>query len=57
MSDRGVVIVGGGLAAHRCARTLRKEGYEAPIRIVCGENEIPYDRPPLSKAHLSGSGR
>lgn len=55
MSDRGVVIVGGGLAAHRCARTLRKEGYEAPVRIVCGENEIPYDRPPLSKAHLSGS--
>ncbi len=55
MSDRGVVIVGGGLAAHRCARTLRKEGYGSPIRIVCGENEIPYDRPPLSKAHLSGS--
>ncbi len=54
MSDRGVVVVGGGLAAHRCARTLRKEGYDAPIRIVCGENEIPYDRPPLSKAHLSG---
>ncbi len=54
MNDRGVVIVGGGLAAHRCARTLRKEGYEAPIRIVCGEKEIPYDRPPLSKAHLSG---
>ncbi len=55
MSDSGVVIVGGGLAAHRCARTLRKEGYDSSIRIVCGENEIPYDRPPLSKAHLSGS--
>ncbi len=55
MSDPGVVMVGGGLAAHRCARTLRKEGYDRPIRIVCGENEIPYDRPPLSKGHLSGS--
>ncbi len=51
-----MVIVGGGLAAHRCARTLRKNGYEGPVRIVCGEDEIPYDRPALSKACLSGSG-
>ena len=28
MEDQGVVIVGGGLAAQRCAETLRRRGYE-----------------------------
>lgn len=55
MKDQGVVIVGGGLAAQRCAETLRRRGYEAPVRIVCAEPEAPYDRPPLSKAVLAGS--
>ncbi|HEU4599944.1 MAG TPA: FAD-dependent oxidoreductase [Solirubrobacterales bacterium] len=54
MKDPGVVIVGGGLAAQRCAETLRRGGYEAPVRIVCGEEEMPYDRPPLSKGVLAG---
>lgn len=54
MSGQGVVIAGGGLAAQRCAETLRSRGYEAPIRIVCGEAEAPYDRPPLSKGVLRG---
>jgi NADPH-dependent 2,4-dienoyl-CoA reductase/sulfur reductase-like enzyme len=49
-----VLIVGGGLAAQRCAETLRARGHEGPIRIVCGEPEAPYDRPPLSKALLAG---
>jgi NADPH-dependent 2,4-dienoyl-CoA reductase/sulfur reductase-like enzyme len=51
----GVVIVGGGLAAQRCAETLRRRGYEAPVRIVCAEAEGPYDRPPLSKDVLAGA--
>ncbi len=55
MTTSGVVIVGGGLAAQRCAETLRKRGFEEPIRIVCGEEAPPYDRPPLSKELLSGS--
>ncbi len=56
MSARGagIVIVGGGLAGQRCAETLRSAGYEDPIRIVCAEAELPYDRPPLSKALLAG---
>ncbi len=57
MKDDGVVIVGGGLAAQRCAEGLRRRGYEAPVRIVCAEPEPPYDRPPLSKAGAGGSGR
>jgi NADPH-dependent 2,4-dienoyl-CoA reductase/sulfur reductase-like enzyme len=55
MKDHGVVIVGGGLAAQRCAEALRRAGYGAPVRIVCGEAEAPYDRPPLSKGVLAGA--
>jgi NADPH-dependent 2,4-dienoyl-CoA reductase/sulfur reductase-like enzyme len=55
MKDQGVVIVGGGLAAQRCAEGLRRRGYEAPVRIVCAEPDPPYDRPPLSKAVLAGT--
>jgi len=55
MSDRGVLIVGGGLAAQRCAETLRRRGYEGAVRMVCAEPDPPYDRPPLSKELLAGS--
>src|SRR5436190_1253138 len=50
-----IVIVGGGLAGQRCAETLRREGYDGGIRIVCAEARRPYDRPPLSKQVLLGS--
>jgi NADPH-dependent 2,4-dienoyl-CoA reductase/sulfur reductase-like enzyme len=46
------VIAGGGLAAQRCAETLRRVGYDGDVRIVCGEPHRPYDRPPLSKEVL-----
>lgn len=55
MRDNGVVIVGGGLAAQRCAEGLRRRGYEGPVRIVCAEPQPPYDRPPLSKQFLAGN--
>ncbi len=54
-SEHGVVVAGGGLAAQRCAETLRKRGFDAPIRIVCAEDEAPYDRPPLSKDVAAGA--
>ena len=49
-----IVIAGGGLAAQRCAETLRAKGHDGPIRIVCAEDVRPYDRPPLSKEALAG---
>jgi NADPH-dependent 2,4-dienoyl-CoA reductase/sulfur reductase-like enzyme len=55
MKKAGVVIVGGGLAAQRCAEALRRRGYEGPVRMVCAEPEPPYDRPPLSKGVLAGT--
>ncbi|MDQ6774764.1 MAG: FAD-dependent oxidoreductase [Actinomycetota bacterium] len=53
MSD-GVVIAGGGLAAQRCAETLRRQGYQGLLRIVGAEAHRPYERPPLSKEMLVG---
>jgi NADPH-dependent 2,4-dienoyl-CoA reductase/sulfur reductase-like enzyme len=54
MRDDGVVIVGGGLASQRCLETLRARGYGGRLAMVCGEAELPYDRPPLSKGLLAG---
>jgi 3-phenylpropionate/trans-cinnamate dioxygenase ferredoxin reductase component len=52
----GIVVIGGGLAGQRCVETLRRHGYCGPIRLVCGEPHLPYDRPPLSKELLAGMG-
>ena len=54
MADQGILIVGGGLAAQRCAESLRRRGYEGTVRMVCAEPDPPYDRPPLSKELLAG---
>ena len=54
MTGEGILIVGGGLASQRCIETLRARGYEGRIAMVCGEAELPYDRPPLSKGLLAG---
>jgi NADPH-dependent 2,4-dienoyl-CoA reductase/sulfur reductase-like enzyme len=50
----GTVIVGGGLAGQRFAETLRREGHDGPLRMICAEPVAPYDRPPLSKELLAG---
>jgi len=55
MNGDGVVLVGGGLAAQRCAETLRRLGYDGAVRMVCAEPDPPYDRPPLSKGLLEGA--
>jgi len=52
MSD-AVVIVGAGQAAAQLAMSLRQGGHTAPIRMVCDEPYLPYQRPPLSKKFLA----
>lgn len=49
-----VVILGAGLAGWRTAMELRRLGATESIIVIGRENEIPYDRPPLSKRLLSG---
>jgi NADPH-dependent 2,4-dienoyl-CoA reductase/sulfur reductase-like enzyme len=55
MTD-GILIAGAGLAAQRGAETLRRSGFDGPIRVVGAEPHRPYDRPPLSKAVLADPG-
>jgi 3-phenylpropionate/trans-cinnamate dioxygenase ferredoxin reductase component len=50
--NKGIVIVGGGLAATRTAEQLRRAGYSGSLTIVSDEVHLPYDRPPLSKEVL-----
>lgn len=47
-----VLLVGGGVASVRCARTLRRRGFEGSIVLVGDEPRLPYNRPPLSKEAL-----
>jgi 3-phenylpropionate/trans-cinnamate dioxygenase ferredoxin reductase subunit len=49
------VIVGGGLAGAKAAETLRAEGFDGRVVLVAGEEELPYERPPLSKGYLLGT--
>ena len=50
-----VLIVGGGLAAARCAEALRAYGFDGPLVVAGAEHHAPYERPALSKEFLSGS--
>ena len=49
-----VVVIGGGQAAGWIVKTLRKEGFEGRLVMIADEIHLPYERPPLSKAVLSG---
>lgn len=54
---RNIVIIGMGQAAAWAAHTLRAEGYSERIVMLGSEGELPYERPPLSKAVLVGQVR
>jgi len=52
MFASGIVIIGGGHGGSQAAASLRSEGYDGPLTLVTAEREVPYQRPPLSKAFL-----
>lgn len=49
------VIIGAGECGARAAFALREKGFDGEITLVGSEQHAPYERPPLSKAGLSGS--
>ena len=49
-----ILIIGGGQAGAQAVDTLRREGFGGRLVLICGEPELPYQRPPLSKKYLSG---
>lgn len=55
MKDQDCVIVGASHAGTSLAMQLRREGWEGKIKLISGENELPYHRPPVSKDLLAGT--
>ncbi|THD42604.1 MAG: pyridine nucleotide-disulfide oxidoreductase [Bradyrhizobium sp.] len=55
MSRRSIVIVGAGHAGVQAAASLREEGSDDAITLLSAERDLPYQRPPLSKAFLKGA--
>ncbi|MGX1096431.1 NAD(P)/FAD-dependent oxidoreductase [Amorphus sp. MBR-141] len=48
------MIIGAGQAGVQCALSLRQHGWPGPVILMGAEESEPYQRPPLSKAYLSG---
>ena len=49
-----IVIIGASLAGASAAIALRDQEYEGELTLIGEENQLPYERPPLSKALLLG---
>ena len=51
-----IVIVGAGHAGFQVAASLRQLGFKERVCLINDEAHLPYQRPPLSKAYLKGTG-
>ena len=51
-----VAIVGAGHAGFQLATSLRQLGFKDRVYLINDEPHLPYQRPPLSKAYLKGTG-
>ena len=56
MTQGPVIIAGAGHAGFQLAASLRQNGFSERIALVNDEGHLPYQRPPLSKAYLKGTG-
>jgi 3-phenylpropionate/trans-cinnamate dioxygenase ferredoxin reductase subunit len=50
-----IVIIGAGQSGAQAVASLRAEGFDGALTLVGDEAFAPYQRPPLSKAYLSGA--
>ena len=56
MNPRRVIIVGGGVGGASAAAELREAGFDGEVVLITDEDELPYERPPLSKEFLLEHG-
>ena len=54
MPSSPIVIAGAGHAGVQAAASLREGGFDGEIILLSDEKDLPYQRPPLSKAFLKG---
>lgn len=53
-TNRRFVAIGGGAAGLECVKAIRRRDKTASITLICGENQLPYNRPALSDALADG---
>ena len=54
MQNYDIIIVGAGHGGAQAAIMLRQLKFEGSIAMIGDEDEIPYERPPLSKEYFAG---
>lgn len=54
MSKKNCIVIGASHTAAQLALGVRRQGWDGQIIVVGDEPCLPYHRPPLSKAYLSG---
>jgi nitrite reductase/ring-hydroxylating ferredoxin subunit len=52
---RTILILGTGAAGTAAADALRRRGFDGRVVMMGAEDELPYDRPNLSKDYLAGT--
>lgn len=52
-----IVVVGGGHAGAALCHELASAGVGTQVHLVCAEPDLPYQRPPLSKAFLKSANQ
>lgn len=54
LSRVDVLIVGAGPAGVQVAHSLQRADYRGSVLVLSADSDLPYERPPLSKAYLRG---
>ncbi|SNB64935.1 3-phenylpropionate/trans-cinnamate dioxygenase ferredoxin reductase subunit [Arboricoccus pini] len=54
VDKRTIIIIGSGQGGYQMAASLRDEGFDGRLLLIGDEPGFPYQRPPLSKAYLTG---